>query len=148
MDADSGVTPTDISAAVDVVDVNGDGMSDVVFDDNGRKMLRVANYVPTADGLRVRFGLPKDSGLPRNGAMQVGDIDADGRPEVLAEVYDRERDRWMYQVYGPTVEPGNGTTFTAVPGSTLGTPQPLHAENRQRAYLADSTETAYRTSSQ
>ena len=63
MDADSGVMPTDISAAVDVVDVNGDGMSDVVFDDNGRKMLRVARYVPTADGLRVRFGLPRDSGL-------------------------------------------------------------------------------------
>ena len=69
--------------------------------------------------------------------MQVVDIDADGRPEVLAEVYDQEQDGWMYQVYRPTVEPGTGSTFTAVPGSTLGTPQPLGATNRQRAYLAD-----------
>ncbi|MFG2349551.1 FG-GAP-like repeat-containing protein [Streptomyces phaeochromogenes] len=120
-------------AQVSVVDVNGDGRSDLLLDDSGRRALRIATRFAAGDS----FTSPKPSGLPAASALQTLDVDADGRPEVLAEVFDSEHGRrgYRYQLYRPTISPTAGSSFEAVPGK-LGEWRPS-ASSRQPVYLAD-----------
>ena len=119
-------------APVSVVDVNGDGRSDLILDDNGRRELRTARSQDVAHAFGDGFNPPRDSGLPSVGESQTLDVDADGRPEVLAEVSDSEHGPgFRYQLYRPTT----GSSFEAVPGK-LGEWHPFTG-SRQPVYLAD-----------
>ena len=119
-------------APVSVVDVNGDGRSDLILDDHGRRELRTAKPQIVADAFGDGFSPPRPSGLPSAGASQTLDVDADGRPEVLAEVSDSEHGPgFRYQLYRPTT----GSSFEAVPGK-LGEWHPFTG-SRQPVYLAD-----------
>lgn len=116
---------------VSVVDVNADGRSDLLLRDHGELLLklRVATKILNDEGFG--FAAPLPSGLPATRAFQTLDVDADGRPEVLAEVSDSEQGPGLrYQLYRPT-----GSSFEAVP-DRLGEWRPDFA-NRQPAYLAD-----------
>jgi RHS repeat-associated protein len=111
---------------VSVVDVNGDGRNDLLLND-GRE-LRTARRLLAGDG----FSPSRPSGLPPANDLQTLDIDADGRPEVLAEVFDFEPGHgYRYQLYQPTT----GSSFEAAPGK-LGEWRPSNS-NHKPAYLAD-----------
>jgi len=126
LDGEIGVERIEPSA-VSVVDVNGDGRSDLLL--NGG--LRVAMPYPAGDW----FSPPKPS--LGSSTRQVVDVDADGRADVLAEVAEISEQGvgFRYQLYQPTIDPETGSSFEAVPGK-LGEFRPLHS-NRQPVYLAD-----------
>ena len=120
-------------ALVSVVDVNGDGRSDLILDDNGRRELRVAtplNGIVRQD----TFSGPRDSKLPSLAvSLRTVDVDADGRPEMLAEV--SKPDGYIYQLYQPKFDPTTGSSFELVPG-TVGEYR-SSTSNSPPVYLAD-----------
>jgi RHS repeat-associated protein len=110
---------------VSVVDINGDGKSDLIGAAHGGPDLRVARWSPvTGDG----FADPRDSGLASWDIAQILDVDADGRSDALAGVPDSGG--YRYQLFQPTGPP---LIFEEVPGE-LGEWRPAAG---QPVYLAD-----------
>jgi hypothetical protein len=113
---------------VTVVDINGDGRSDLIGAAHGGPDLRVAVRRVEGDG----FASPRYSGLPVR-TVQTLDADAGGRPDALAGVLDDEPDPgYQYQLFQPTQNPL--AKFEAVPGK-LG--ERHKASSSQLVYLAD-----------
>ncbi len=91
---------------ISVVEVNGDGRSDLNIDDK----LRISMRYPGGDNFT-----PLKPGGVREG--QTSDVDADGLPEVLTEVDDDEHGPgYRYQLHQPVHGPPTGSRFEAVPG--------------------------------
>jgi RHS repeat-associated protein len=109
---------------ISVVDVNGDGRSDLLIDDNGHRRLRIAMKVIGGDG----FSPSKPSGLPFGRPFRMLDVDADGRAEVLMQVGD------SYRLFRPKSDPTTGSSFELVPG-TFDAGPPL--ASKPPVYFAD-----------
>jgi RHS repeat-associated protein len=110
---------------ISVVEVNGDGRSDLNIDDR----LRISMRYPGGDNFT-----PLKPGGVRGG--QTLDVDADGLPEVLTEVNDDEHGPgYRYQLHQPVHGPPTGSRFEVVPGR-LGEWRPRDGIHWP-AYLAD-----------
>jgi YD repeat-containing protein len=110
---------------VTVVDINGDGRSDLISAAHGGSDLRVARSPIEAHAFGDGFNPPRDSGLPAQN-VQTLDVDADGRPDALAQV------GYRYQLFQPTRNPP--AEFAQAPG-LLG--ERHTSGNLWWAYLAD-----------
>jgi RHS repeat-associated protein len=122
---------------VTVVDINGDGRSDLIGDAHHGPDLRVARSQDVAAAFGDGFNPPSYSGLPGTSegptarTAQTLDVDADGRPDALAEV--GELGGYRYQLFQPTQNPS--AKFARVPGN-LGEWRSANTSPR-RVYLAD-----------
>jgi RHS repeat-associated protein len=125
LDVDAISEPTPLS----VVDINGDGRSDLLEKGgSGPKKLRIAYRDLLSNPDRDGFLPPRNSGLPYY-ANQTLDVNADGRTEVFGAV--PSGDFFEYRMFQPTA----ASEFEAVPG-TLGKVRPFNG-NPPPAYLAD-----------
>ena len=115
--------------ALSVVDVNGDGRSDLLeMAGSGPKNLRVAYRDLLASPDRDWFRPPRNSGLPYY-ANQTLDVNADGRTEMFGAV--PSGDYFEHRMFQPTA----ASEFEAVPGM-LGKVRPFNGDSPP-AYLAD-----------
>jgi hypothetical protein len=72
----------DAASQVELADVNGDGRRDVVVGHSG--WYAVGVYLQQADGsLGAEARYPANYGVRNPGAMAVGDVTGDGRPDIL-----------------------------------------------------------------
>jgi RHS repeat-associated protein len=95
-----------------VLDANGDGRNDLLNLKGRERSNEVRTSHRGIDG--DTFSRPGPLGLTGLGTFELVDVDADGRPEVLAEQCD-DSARW-YSLYTPSKSPAGGSTFEAVPG--------------------------------
>ena len=127
---------------VTVVDINGDGRSDLIGAAHHGPDLRIAKSQILGDAFGDGFNTPVYSGLPGTGeglparTVQTLDVDADGRPDALADIQETHAGHscHRYQLFQPAQNPPY--KFAQVPGK-LGECRPGTSSSQAMVYLAD-----------
>ncbi|MET0739675.1 MAG: FG-GAP-like repeat-containing protein, partial [Acidimicrobiales bacterium] len=94
---------------IHAVDLDGNGMDDLVYADRQDDQYRIMRRLQGPAGT---FGAAVEIATPAIGRFSVGDVNTDGRPDILVE------DPWAVEVQVLVHNPGNqGFTSTSLPAS-------------------------------